>query len=118
VAHARYAHLRNFYTIATETDENARQVARRAAGFGKAGMMGPPQQLAAEIDAAITGVNRMIVYGDAQESYAQVLSSLGIDLWDGDARGMPLPEIASGVRRGLQALEEQVMAPQQAGKGA
>jgi outer membrane protein TolC len=118
VSHARYHYLRGFYDIATETDENARQIARRASGYGKAGLMGPPQQLAAEIDAAITGVNRMIVYADAQEGYAQVLSSIGVDVWDGDARGMTLPEISGGVRRGLQALEDQVLAPQAEKKGA
>ncbi len=118
VANMRFAHLRYFYDTVTETDENTRQIARRATGFGKTGMMGAPQQLGAEIDAAIAGVNRMVVYGDAQEGYAQLLNSLGVDIWDGDAKGMPLPEISSGVRQGLQALEEQVMAPKTTRKGA
>ncbi|MDF3023019.1 MAG: outer rane efflux protein [Alphaproteobacteria bacterium] len=109
LARLRFEYLKEFYAAATEVDENSRQLARRAAGFAKTGMMATPQKVVAEIDAAITGANRMVAFGDAQEAYAQLVSSLGIDIWSGDGDGVALPEISSTVRRNLQALENDVL---------
>lgn len=109
LARLRFDYLKEFYAAATEVDENSRQLARRAAGFAKTGMMGSPQRVVAEIDAAMTGANRLVAFGDAQEAYAQLVSSLGIDIWSGDGDGVALPEISSAVRRNLQALEDDIL---------
>lgn len=109
LARLRFDYLKEFYAAATEVDENSRQLARRAAGFAKTGMMGSPQRVVAEIDAAVTGANRLVAFGDAQEAYAQLVSSLGIDIWSGDGDGVALPEISSAVRRNLQALEDDIL---------
>lgn len=109
VANVRYGFLQRAFDAASEVDENNRQLARRAEGFAKTGMMAGPQKTVAGIDAAVSGIDRMNAYADAQEGYSTLLFTLGIDLWDGDAKGMELPDIAAGVRRNLAALEEQVL---------
>ena len=109
LARLRFDYLKEFYSAASDVDENSRQLARRAVGFAKNGMMATPQKVVAEVDAAMAGANRMVAFGDAQEAYAQLVSSLGIDIWSGDGDGVALPDISSTVRRNLQALEDEIL---------
>lgn len=109
VSRMRYGVMRNVFNASADVDENNRVLARRADGYAKAGMMGAPQRVMAKVDAAISSMDRMNSYADAQEAYAQLLFTLGLDLWSGKTEGVPLPEIAAGVRANLVALEDQLL---------
>lgn len=109
IARTRYDFMRQMFNATADVEENNRVLARRADGYAKAGMMGGPQRMTAEVDAAISAMDRMNSYANAQEAYAQLLFTLGLDLWNGNTDGMELPEIAANVRANLVALEDQLL---------
>lgn len=109
IARTRYDFMRQMFNATADVDENNRVLARRADGYAKAGMMGGPQRMVAEVDAAISSMDRMNSYAGAQEAYAQLLFTLGLDLWSGNKDGIELPEIARNVRANLIALEDQLL---------
>lgn len=82
---------------------------RRARSFRNAGMTGDTEVVGAALDDGVARINERLAFAQVSESYGQLLSSLGIDIWAGSTAGMSVPQMGSEIKRNLAALEQDIV---------
>jgi outer membrane protein TolC len=109
VAHARFSYFKGDYDTVAEIAMDKLEELDRARNFRSAGMMGDTDVVNAALAEGIARINQNLAYAQAQESYGQMLNTLGIDIWGGDTDGMSVPQLADSLKQHIAELEQDIV---------
>ncbi|TAL39135.1 MAG: TolC family protein [Alphaproteobacteria bacterium] len=109
IASARLRYFNSDYDMVNSIAREKAEDLRRARGFRNAGMSGDTEVVGAALDEGAARINERLAFAQVSESYGQLLSSLGVDIWTGTSAGMSVPQIGSRIKQNIAVLEQDVI---------